>query len=145
MIYKNPKYNENHPFKVGLRTILTKHFSLGIVKNFQFILEVEKFRADDKRGKNITKQLQDDMFVCEVYYTENGILKYITDVCSWWSKPQCEAALLRFVTDKVRTGVIGKTWIDNGGQVSEDVRTGRYETPDSEITKYMKPKKKGGK
>lgn len=146
--FNNPKYNDKHPFKVGLRTILVKHFSLGIVKNFQFILEVEKFKADDKRGKHIKKQIDDQNFICEVYYQkESGIMVYITDIYSWWSKAQCEAALLRFITDKVRTGQIGEGWIDNGGQVSEDVRSGKYETPDAAITKYMShnAKKKGEK
>lgn len=142
-------FNNDHPFKIGIRSILLKHFPPSIVSEFSLIFEAEKYAAGNPMTQNIAKQRMDGMYVCEVYYNERGIEKFVCDLNSWWSKRQVEYALLNFITDKLKTGVIGKDWVETKGKVSKDITSSKFETPDSEITKYMshnaKPKKGGRK
>lgn len=136
--FNQPKYNHDHPFKLGIRSILSNHFAPSITKNFELYFETEMYNFDPKRSKNVIAQHLDGQYICEVYYKNpSGLLQYITDVCSWWSKAQVEVALLKFITDKYKTGLIGKDWIEKQGKLSQDVSSGKFETPDSEIQKGM--------
>lgn len=145
MKYSTVQFNHDHPFKMGIRSIIAQHFHPSIAKNFDLIFETEKYVADPTRTKNVVNQLNDNVFVCEVYYSESGIAKYICDLISTWSKKQVEYALLKMVTDKLKTGVIGKNWSEKDGVVSEDVSSGKFETSNTEITKYMAHSAKKGK
>ena len=135
-----------HPFKKGVRGLLAKHFHDSILKNFEFTLESEVYNDSNP---NIKKQKQDNKLVMEVYYRRpSGLVEYVCDVSSWWSKQQVEVHLLKHITDKARVGLIGMDWTaDDKGKISQAIQSGKYETPDSEITKYQLPDKmeKGGK
>ncbi len=133
-----------HPFKEGVRGILRQHFHDSIAKNFVLFFETEIYNDSNA---NIRNQKRDQNFIMEVHYRHpSGLLDYITDVASWWPKKQLEVALLKGITDKARVGVIGRDWTaDDAGKISLDVQSGKYETPDSEITKDMSKPKKGGK
>lgn len=142
MNYSNPKFNAEHPFKVGIRSIINDHFAPGIAKNFELILEIEQYVLDPKRTPNLINQKRDEKWVCEVYYrSSSGLLTYICDLASWQSRASCEATFLQHVTDKLKTHAIGSDWQEKDIRVSQDILSGRHETPDSEITKYMAPKK----
>lgn len=145
--FNSLRYNPNHPFKVGIMSILMQHFAPSITKNFSFILELEKFILDEKRTPNLIRQKNDQNFVCEVYYTNpSGLMEFVCDLYSWETKGRTEAHLLRMITDKYKTGVIGKDWFEKDGQLSADVTSGKYETPDSELEKgTVEYEMKGGK
>jgi hypothetical protein len=61
-----------------------------------------------------------------------GLSEYICDVYPWESKLRTEHHLLRYITDKVKAGKIGKDWVEQtpGGRigVSNIVLGGKYET-----------------
>lgn len=136
--FNNPKFNPRHPFKRGIKSILDQHFAPSIADRFDLILEVERYNLDPSRTKGLINQKNDDRFVCEVYYKNpSGLLEYITDVCSWWDRDQVEYVLLKFITDKAKTGAIGKDWDEKDIRISQDIKSGKFETPDSEITKDM--------
>jgi hypothetical protein len=117
---------EKHAFKEGIKGLLSQHFADSIVNRFSYVLEAEIY---NKNNKNILKQLQDEKYVCEVYYThKSGIVQYICDVFSDWSKTQTEIHLLRYIEDRVKRGEIGKDWIDSNGKISEDVKQGKQMT-----------------
>jgi hypothetical protein len=136
--YSQPKVNPFHPFKLGIKRILCKHFSPSIVSNFDLIFEVEKYVLDKVRTANLLKQMKDQNFVCEVYYKNpSGLLEFICDLFSWETEGRTEAHLLKMITDKFKTGKIGRDWMEDKGMISKDVTSGKFETPNSEITKYM--------
>lgn len=122
-----------HPLRDGTTQILEKHFAPEIVKRFKM-----EFEANIFQGQNIKNQILNDKVAMEVYFDENGTANYICDVWSWMSPSQVEAHLLKMITDKARTGVIGKNWTSKDGKrISEDVTSGKYETPDKLIRKGM--------
>lgn len=129
----------DHPFKEGIRMILSQHFAPKIVLLFDIYFEVEMYNLDSTRSKNLLNQLKDGKFIAEVYFTnEKGLSIYICDLYSWWPKKQVEYVLLQHITDKARTGQIGRDWTEKDiKNISGEVRSGKYETPDEEITKYM--------
>ncbi len=114
-----------HPFKEGVRNLLRKHFTDSIAERFVLILEAEIFQ-----GKNIKKQLTDDKIIMEVHFSNGITTEYICDVYGWQEKAATEARLLRYITDAIRAGKIGKDWIEVKGKISDDIRSGKFETPD---------------
>lgn len=129
----------NHPFKQGLIAIIYDHFASHIAKRFEIYLEVELYNPDHKLGQNLRNQIKAEQYIAEIHYRHpSGIITYICDIDSWWSKKQCEYALLKFITDKARAGEIGQDWTEADlKNISKDITSGKYETPDEEITKYM--------
>lgn len=130
---------EHHPFKQGLIAIIYSHFAFKIAKRFEVFLEVELYNPNHERGGSLRKQIKDNNFIAEVHYRhDSGLLTYVCDVNSWWTREQCEYALLKFITDKARIGEIGKDWTQHDlKNISSDITSGKYETPDSEIQKGM--------
>lgn len=118
-----------HPFKQGVYDLLRRHFSDKVVKNFSLIFEKEMFNP--KEDKNLWKQLKNNNLVMEVYYkTGYEISEYICDLYGWESKARTEYRLLKYITDKVKAGKIGKDWIQEGDKlgISKDVLSGKFET-----------------
>jgi hypothetical protein len=130
---------QSHPFKDAVRSLIAQHFHPSIASRFEVYFEVEMYNTDAKEAQNLRNQMRDNRFVAEVYYKhKSGISTFICDLYSWWDKKQVEFALLRFITDKARVGEIGRDWTaDDKGRISEDVTSGKFETPDSEIAKGM--------
>ncbi len=119
-----------HPFREGIIGLLKKHFSDSIVDNFILTFEAETFNT---YSVNIRKQLKDGNLILEVRYRNpDGTTEYICDVYSWETQKRTEHHLLKFITDKVKAGKIGKTWnYDKLGKkiISDDILLGKYETP----------------
>ncbi len=117
----------NHGFKMWVDQVINKHFAPSIAKRFYGVLEVEKY---NKKNKNIVKQLRDQKYIMEVYYTsKEGIHVYICDVFSAWTKEVIELRLLQYITDKVKTEQIGIDWGDKDGRVSEIIVSEKLATP----------------
>lgn len=117
-----------HPFKEGVRNLLRKHFGEEIVKNF--LLEFEINIYNPKEAINIWNQKKDNNLIMEVRYkTTPETSEYICDLYSWETKAQTEVKLLKYITDKFKTGQIGKDWTEKEGRISATVTTGKYETP----------------
>lgn len=120
-----------HPFKMGIRSILERHFSPDIVKRFWLEFEIHIYNAD--MNKAIQRQKRDNNLVLEVkYMNPDSTAEYICDVYSWESKARTEAHLLQFITDKFKAGKIGKDWELNGDKlvINPDIEKGTYATPD---------------
>jgi len=116
-----------HPLKTGIKGILSQHFDDGLVGRFELLFEVEKYNDE---SPNIWKQKKDQNLILEVYYRHPaGLMEYICDIFTWMSKKECEVKLLRYITDKVKAGVIGKDWGVKGNKFSDDIKSGKYETP----------------
>lgn len=114
-----------HPLRDGVTLILEKHFAPEIVKKFRMIFEAQVFT-----GENIAKQLRDDKVALEVYYeVDKKSTEFICDVWSWMNPKQAEVYLLKMITDAAKAGKIGEHWIEGkDGLISEDVKSGKYET-----------------
>lgn len=125
---------EGHPFKDGVRRILRDHFGPQIANKFSLNFEAESFSKDS--SIHIYRQVRDNNLVLEVrYQLPDGTSEFICDLYSWWDRPHTEYALLRFITDKVKSGKIGKDWVVTDNRtVSDDVTSGKYETPDEPST-----------
>ena len=123
---------EHHPFKEWVAQVLNAHFAPSIADRFSCVLEVEKY---NKKNKNIVKQLKDEKYVMEVYYTtKGGIYLYICDLFSDWPRKAIEAELLRKISDKIVKGEIGSDWVDDGhGRVAEIILSGKLQTPEEGI------------
>jgi hypothetical protein len=118
-----------HPFKEGILSILHQHFEDRIVKNFILVFEGQIYNKFS--SKNIWQQLKDDCPVLEVRYkTSDETSEYICDVYPWASKKETEYRLLQYITDKAKTGKIGKDWVEHMGRIgiSNVVLSGEYGT-----------------
>lgn len=138
---------QNHPFKQAIIAMIYNHFAFKIAKRFEVYLEVELYNPNHEKGQSLRNQIKAEQYIAEVYYRHpSGIITYVCDIYSTWSRKQCEYALLKFITDKARVGEIGKDWIEADlKNISKDITSGKYETPDEEITKYMSTSAKGVK
>lgn len=120
-----------HPFKEGIYSILKQHFDDSIVKKFRLDFEIDVFNPN--YAENVWKQKKDNNLILEVRYVKpDGTTEFICDVYSWESKAKTTAHLLRHITDKVKSGAIGKDWFEQNGKIaiSEDIVAGKLETPD---------------
>lgn len=123
---------KEHAFKVWVDGIINKHFTPSIAKRFYGVFEVEKYH---KGSTNIARQLKDQKYIMEVYYTNpSGIHQYICDLFSEWPKEYIESQLLRYITDKFKNGEIGQDWQEKDGKVDQGVLVGTYETKTPVIT-----------
>lgn len=117
----------NHPFKQAVRVMLRQYFDDVIVSRFDLIFEAEKIAKLE--SKHIYNQVKDDNLILEVYYIENGISVYICDIFSWMDAKQTNFKLLRYITDKHKSGAIGKDWSEGKGGISAEVTSGKHITP----------------
>ena len=107
---------EKHAFKIWVDQVVNKHFSPSIAKRFYGVFEVEKY---NKNNKNIIRQLKDNKYVMEVYYTQpSGLHVYICDLFSDWKREFIEYVLLVRIKEKLKNGSIGQDWGDIDGKVS---------------------------
>lgn len=124
------KYLDTHPFKVAVRNMLEDHFAPDLSRRFVFEYEAKKYNMDN--NQEIRKQVKDENFIMEVWYQQKDglVSEFICDLYSWETKKQCEARLLRGITDKARVGKIGLDWGEKGGVIgiSQDVLSGKHET-----------------
>jgi hypothetical protein len=118
-----------HPFKEGIYGLLHKHFSDVIVENFNLIFEKEVFNP--KEDKSVWGMSRDNRIVMEVYYrTGKETSEFICDLYGWESKANTEYRLLKYISDKVRVGVIGKDWVEFHGKINANpsIITSKNET-----------------
>lgn len=117
-----------HPFKEGIYGILKQHFTDSIVEKFRLDFEKDVFNKDNE---SIRRQVKDQNLVLEVRFrNEDGTHTYICDLFSWWTKPQTEHQLLKYITDKLRTGKLKTNWKEVNGKISDEITSGKFETKD---------------
>jgi len=116
-----------HPFKDGVRQILNQHFHESIAKRFVLIFEATIF---NKESINIWNQLKHDQPILEVRYNQDDVrTEYICDLYPWEKRDRTEAHLLRFITDAVKSGKIGKDWdLGEDGKMSRVIKSGELIT-----------------
>ena len=120
-----------HPFKMGVMSLIEKHFAPAIARRFLLEFEIDLMAVDASAA--LQRQKKDNNLVLEVRYRQpDGTTEYICDVSSWWSRRQTEAHLLRYITDKVKAMRIGLDWGLDGDKigVSREITSGKYETND---------------
>lgn len=117
-----------HPFKVGIMGIINDHLEPRIAINFVLTFENEIYSKD---LLSIYKQNKSDRLVLEVAFRKpSGFFEHICDVYSWENRKQTEYRLLRGITDKIKAGKIGQDWTEKDLKISNQIKTGKYETPD---------------
>lgn len=122
---------DTHPFKIAVREMLYKHMDPELAGRFVFEYEAEKYNLDN--NKSIQNQRRDGNFIMEVWYknAQGLVSEFVCDLYSWESASQCEARLLRGITDKVKVGKLGQDWMEGKGGVlkfNPEITLGKYET-----------------
>lgn len=118
-----------HPFRDGMMRIISKHCAPELSKRFILSFETEVYHVDADKGLWEANKQGYQSLECH-YNKPDGTTEYICDFSITDSPKKCEAKFLRFVTDKVKSGVMGEDWGFNQGlfHVSEDITSGKYET-----------------
>jgi hypothetical protein len=130
MLVINRPNLETHSFREAVRRLLRKHFSERIADRFELVFEAQRYSSDEM---SIWQQNKADTLILEVYYVpEEGTKEYVCDLHSWQSQSQVESKLLRYVTDKYKSGVIGGDWMISQDRIDVNpvIEKGIYETPD---------------